>query len=51
MGDNINMDRKEIVWAGVDWFGQAQDTDVCPAMVIAVMNLQVTYNLANFLTI
>jgi len=25
-GDDIRMDRKEIGWAGVDWFGQAQDT-------------------------
>jgi hypothetical protein len=35
------MDRKEIGWAGVDWFGLAQDTDEWPAHVIAVMNFQV----------
>jgi hypothetical protein len=32
------MDREEIGWAGVDWFGQAQDTDWWPAIVIAVVN-------------
>ena len=38
--DNIRMDRKEIGWAGVDWFGQAQDTGLWPAIVIVLMNLQ-----------
>jgi hypothetical protein len=40
--DNIKMDRLEIGWVGVDWFGLALDRNKWRALVNAVMNLRVT---------
>jgi hypothetical protein len=39
--DNINMDRLEIGWGGVDWIGLAQDTDNWRSLMNVVMNLRV----------
>ena len=48
--DNIRMDIQE-VWCGyVDWIGVAQDRDRWRTLVTAVMNLQVPWNVGNFLT-
>jgi hypothetical protein len=41
---------KEITWKGMDWFDLAQDRDKPQAIVNAVMNIQVSYNVGNFLT-
>jgi len=39
--DNIKMDLWEVGCEGMDWIELAQDTDRWPALVNAVMNLQV----------
>jgi hypothetical protein len=38
------MDLLEMGWGGVDWIGLAQDRDKWRAVVNAVMNLWVPYN-------
>jgi hypothetical protein len=40
--DNIKMDLREIVWAGIEWIGLAQDSDKWRALVNTVMNLWVS---------
>jgi hypothetical protein len=44
------MDLLEVGWGGMDWTELAKDRDRWPALVNAVMNLQVPYNGGNFLT-
>jgi hypothetical protein len=39
--DNINIDLREIGWDGLDWIGQADDTDQRRALVNTVMKLRV----------
>jgi hypothetical protein len=50
---NIKMDLQEVGWGGggaMDWIDLAQDKDRWQASVNVVMNLQVSYNVKNFLT-
>jgi hypothetical protein len=39
--DNIKMNLREIIWAGVDWIDLAHDRDQWRALVNTAMNLQV----------
>jgi hypothetical protein len=39
--NNIEMDLREIGWAGMDWIDLAQDRDQWRALVNTVMNLRV----------
>jgi hypothetical protein len=39
MCDNIEMDRREIGWGGMNWIDVAQDRDHWMALVNTVMNL------------
>jgi hypothetical protein len=47
--DNVKMDLQEVGW-GLDCIDMAQDRDMWPALVKAVINLRVPYNAGNFLT-
>jgi hypothetical protein len=48
--DNIEMDREEVGWAGMDWIDLSQYRDRWQALVNAVMNLWILKNAGNFLT-
>ena len=48
--DNIKMGLQEVGWVGMDWTDLAQDRDRWRALVNAVMNLRLPYNVGNFLT-
>ena len=48
--DNIRMDLREVRCGCVDWIKLAQDRDRWRALVSAVMNHRVPYNVGNFLT-
>jgi hypothetical protein len=39
--DNINVDLMEVGWEDADWVGLVQHRDKWPAVVNAVMNLQI----------
>ena len=49
--DNIKMDLQEVGRGGIDWIDLAQYRDRWRALVNVVMNLRVTQNAGNFLTI
>ena len=48
--DSIKMDLQEVECGDMDWIGLAQVRDRWHALVNAVMNLHVPYNVGNFLT-
>jgi hypothetical protein len=47
---NIRMDLQEVGCGYMDWIGLAQDRDRWRTLVSAVMNVQVPWNVGNFLT-
>ena len=50
-GDNITMVLQDMGWGrGLDWIDLAQGRNRWQALVNAVMNLQITLNVGNFLT-
>jgi hypothetical protein len=49
--DNIKIDVREIGWGGMDWIDLAQDRDQWRALVNTVMNLRVSKNVGEFLSI
>jgi len=48
--DNIKMDLQEVGCGGMDCIDLAEDRDMWLALLNVVMNLQVPYNVGNFLT-
>ena len=48
--DNIRMGLQEVGCGYMDWIGLTQDRDSWQTLVSAVMNLQVPWNVGNFLT-
>jgi hypothetical protein len=40
--DNINMDRREIEWNGMDWIDLAQDRNQWRALLNTVINLRIS---------
>jgi hypothetical protein len=48
--DNIKMDLQEVGSGGRDWIKLAQNREGWQALVNVVMNLQIPYNVGNFLT-
>jgi len=49
-GVERTMDLQEVGCRGTDWIQMVQDRDRWRAVVNAVMNLRVPYNVGNFLT-
>jgi hypothetical protein len=50
-GESIKMNLQEVGWRGMGWIALAEDRDRWRAVVNAVVNLKVTYNAVNDLTI
>jgi hypothetical protein len=48
--DNIKIDLREIGWDGVDWIDLPQNRDQWRALVNAVINLRVPYNVRKLLS-
>jgi hypothetical protein len=44
------MDLQEVGWVGMNWIYLAQDSDMCRAVVNAVMNIRAPQTALNFLT-
>jgi len=44
------MDLMKIWWKGVDWMYLTQDRDQWQALIIMIMNLQVSWTVGNFCT-
>jgi hypothetical protein len=48
--DNIKMDLREVGWGGMEWINLAQDRDRWWALVSAVINLRLPWNVGSFLS-
>jgi hypothetical protein len=46
--DNINIDREEIGWIGMNWIDLIYDRGLWRAVVSTVMNLRVPLNVGKF---
>jgi hypothetical protein len=49
--DNSKVDFREAGWGGMDWNDLAKERDRWRALVRAVMNLRLPYNVGKFLAI
>ena len=48
--DNIKKDLQQVGWVGMNWIYLAQNSDMCRAVVNAVMNIRAPQTALNFLT-
>jgi hypothetical protein len=49
--DNIKTDIQEVGCGGLEWIDLAQDAERCGALMNELMNLRISSNAGNFLTI